>query len=199
MDAAALEVLAGTQSGLGVSKIHQLSRRGSRQGIANALDRLVKHGLVKAEPTNFGFMYRLNRDHILASAVFEATSARQELFELLAAECAKLEPKPLATVVFGSLARGDSTVHSDIDLLFVLDELPEDLDPWVSQLDDLALKVESWTGNPLQTLTHDLDHLDRLTASDEPIVRSWREDGMTIFGSDIDTLLDRAATRSVIR
>lgn len=67
MDAAALEVLVRTQTGLRVSKIRQLSRRGSRQGIANALERLVEHGLVDAEPTNFGFTYRLNRNHILAT------------------------------------------------------------------------------------------------------------------------------------
>jgi hypothetical protein len=36
------------------------------------LDRLVRHGLVIAEPANQGFLYRLNRDHLLAPSILQA-------------------------------------------------------------------------------------------------------------------------------
>lgn len=96
-------------------------------------------------------------------------------------------------MVYGSLARGDSTASSDIDLLLVVDEQPEDLDPWTEQLGDLSLKVETWTGNPLQTVTRSTTQLAELAAVREPIVRGWREDGIVIFGSDVGTLLNRSA------
>ena len=72
MDGVALGVLAGTEGALGVSRIHSLGGHGSRPGIAKVLDRLVEHGLVIAEPTNKGFQYRLNREHLLAPAVIAA-------------------------------------------------------------------------------------------------------------------------------
>lgn len=189
MDGAALEVLVGTESSLGASRIHRLARRGSRQGIVNALERLVEHGLVQSEPTNFGHAYRFNRDHLLAAPVLQVASARQELFGRLSAECAELDPTPLAAVVFGSQARGDSTPSSDIDLLLLIDTQPEDVESWLEQLGELSLKVQSWTGNRLQTLTHDLDHVEDLVAANEPIIEGWREDGITILGSDIRTML----------
>lgn len=191
MDAVALEVLAGTQGALGASKIHRLGRRGSRQGIVNALERLVEHGLVLSEPTNHGFMYRLNRDHLLAPAVLQAAEARHELLRRLARECGELDPVPVSAAVFGSVARNDSTAASDIDLLIVLDAYLEDLDPWLDQIHELSQLVELWTGNRLQVITHDVDHLDQLVTAGEPIVQSWREDGVTLFGSELTTLLGR--------
>lgn len=191
MDAAALEVLAGTQSALGASKIHHLAQRGSRQGIANALDRLVKQGLVLAEPTNHGFVYRLNREHLLTTAVFAAADVRHELLRRISAECHQLHPEPLSAVLFGSLSRGESTETSDIDLLIVLDQQIEDIDAWTDQLFTLSQKVESWTGNQLQVVTQTRDHLNELLKAREPIIQGWREDGITLFGIDIRTLLGR--------
>lgn len=189
MDAVALEVLAGTQGALGASKIQQLGRRGSRQGIVNALDRLVRHGLVLSEPTNFGSMYRLNRQHLLAPAVLQAAEARHELLRRLEHECGELDPVPVSATLFGSVARNESTSDSDIDLLIVLDTHPQDLDAWVDRLHRLSDLVEMWTGNRLQVITHDIDHLRQLVRAGEPIVESWREDGITVFGADIRTLL----------
>lgn len=199
MDAVALEVLASTQAALGASKIHQLGRRGSRQGIVNALDRLVKHGLVLSEPTNHGSMYRLNRDHLLTPAVLQAAEARHELFRRLARECGELDPVPVSAAVFGSVARNDSTATSDIDLLVVLDVHLEDLDPWIDQVHELSELVERWTGNRLQVITHDVDHLAQLAKAGEPIVESWREDSVTVFGTELTTLLDRRTLAAVRR
>ena len=82
-DWAVLEVLAATQSGLGASRIAQLSAEGSRTGQVTILDRLVEHGLVIAEPANHGFTYRLNRDHLLAAAVLSAAGVRAALLTRL--------------------------------------------------------------------------------------------------------------------
>lgn len=192
MEAVALEVLAGTNSALGPSQIHRLGRRGSRQGVVNALDRLVQHGLVLSEPTNFGSMYRLNRDHLLAPAVLQVAEARHELLQRLAHECAELDPIPLAAALFGSVARNDSDETSDIDLLIVLGADLENHEAWIDQLHGLSELVEAWTGNRLQVITQSATRLDELVTSSEPIVESWREDAVTVFGTNLHTLLGHA-------
>lgn len=199
MDAVALEVLAGTQGAFGASKIHQLGQRGSRQGIVNALDRLVEHGLVLSEPTNHGSMYRLNRDHLLAPAVLQAAEARHVLLRRLADQCRQLDPAPVSAALFGSVARNDSTETSDIDLLLILEQQPEDLDPWIDQLHGFSELVELWTGNRLQVITHDLDRLNQLVIAGEQIIESWREDAITILGTDLRALLRREAPLAVPR
>ena len=192
LDAVALEVLSGTHGALGPSKVHQLARRGSRQGIVNSLERLAEHGLVFSEATNYGYMYRLNRDHLLVPAVLLAGNARRELFNRIATECASLDPTPISAIIFGSLARDDSTAASDIDLLLILEHQPPDLEEWNERLYHLSLKVESWTGNPLQIITRDLRQIAALLAANEPIMDAWKQDGITIFGLDFDKVLVRA-------
>lgn len=200
LDAVVLEVLAGTQGALGTSKVHRLGRRGSRQGVANALDRLVEHGIVLAEPSNHGAMYRLNRAHILTSAVLHAADARSLFLRRLSGAISTLSPTPVSASLFGSVARNESTLHSDIDVLIVVaDDEDGDPDGWTAQLYDLAIQVEAWTGNHLETITHSLAHLAELVQAGEPIVGSWREDAVTLLGTDIRTILDETGPRSLVR
>ena len=60
LESAVLEVLAGTESGLSATAIARLAPRGSRQGQYTVLTRLVDHGLVLADPSSTGALYRLN-------------------------------------------------------------------------------------------------------------------------------------------
>lgn len=198
LDAVALEVLAGTESALGASRIHHLGRRGSRQGIVNSLDRLVEHGLVTSEPTNHGAMYRLNREHVLAPAVLLGVEARHEFIRRLAAACEQLVPVPVSVSLFGSVARNDSRPDSDIDLLVVLEEYPDDVEGWIDQLLVLTGQVAAWTGNHLEAITHSTGHLADLIRAGEPVLDSWREDATTIFGTDVRTVLNSAAPRPIL-
>lgn len=190
LDAIALEVLAGTHSALGASRIHQLGGSGSRQGIVNVLGRLAEHGLVLAEPTNHGFSYRLNRDHLLASAVLEAADVRGTFFRRMGAACSALSPSPVSAAVFGSVARGDSGPSSDIDLLLVVEDATlSEHDRWLDEVDGLTLAVESWTGNRLEVITRTISDLHRLVREGEPIIDSWRDEAVTVVGADLRQLL----------
>lgn len=107
MESAALTVLAGTQGALGQSQIHRLAPRGNHRGLGLALDRLVEHGLVVAEPSNHGYLYRLNLDHVLTPRRSPPrTRARSS--------------SAVSTVVLGSVARRESGPASDVDLLVVV-------------------------------------------------------------------------------
>jgi predicted nucleotidyltransferase len=197
MESAVLTVLAGTESPLGQSQIHRLAPRGTRRGLAFALDRLVAHGLVVAEPSNHGHLYRLNRDHVLTPAVLGALAARQEFLRRLADATARLRPVVVSGAVFGSVARRDSGPESDVDLLLVVhDTAQADSDAWQDQVRALEAQVLGWSGNRLETITVTRAHLDELVAESEPVVASWRDDALTVAGADLRRLLTPSASRA---
>ncbi len=54
LDSAVLEVLAGAESSLSLAHVARVAPRGSRPGLALAMDRLVEQGLVTATPATSG-------------------------------------------------------------------------------------------------------------------------------------------------
>lgn len=189
LDSAVLEVLAGTESGLSATQIARLAARGSRQGQALVLDRLVEHGLVIAEPANRGYLYRLNRDHVLADAVLSAYRARRTVFDRLTEAVKALDPEPVHVSLYGSVARREAGPGSDIDLLVVLPSAPASDTGWSDQVQSLADRALAWTGNRLECLTFTVDELQEVATAGEPIVESFRDQAVTLSGVPIGTVL----------
>lgn len=194
LDSAILEVLAGTESSLSSTQIARLAGRGSRQGHALVLDRLVEHGLVSAEPANRGYLYRLNRDHVLADAVLSASRARVTVLARLTHAMPALDPLPVHASVFGSFARREAGPGSDIDLLIVLPVGAPLDEQWSVQLQALGDRVLSWTGNRLEYLVFTVDQLHGVVANAEPIVEAWLEDAVTVYGEPIEAVIRDASS-----
>lgn len=188
LDSAVLQVLAGTESRLSASQIARLAPRGTRVGQLPVLDRLVEHGLVLAEPANRGFLYGLNREHVLAGPVLSIARARATVLERLTRAADLLRPAPVLVSLFGSFARGDAGADSDIDLLIVT---PAEvvLDDWEEQVQALAAQVLAWTGNRLECVILSEHHLRQVVEAGEPIVASWLDEAVTLSGSPLSTLL----------
>ncbi len=194
LDSAALEILAYTESALGTSRIRDLAGRGSWSGYQKVLDRLVEHGLVLSEPTNNGFSYRLNRDHLLAPAVLAGVAVRRELLERLSEAVAALDPTPKHASVFGSLARGEGTAASDIDVFLVMPTgYDRDTERWQSQLQALEDQVLAWSGNRLEVLVLDRDQVAEAAVTAEPVLASIRREGICLFGADVTDLVPTGA------
>lgn len=195
LDSAVLTVLAGTEGALGQTQIHRLAAKGTRPGLKLVLDRLIEHGLVIAEPTNHGYLYQLNRDHVLAPVVLAAAGARQEFLRRLTDGCARLRPPVVSAALFGSVARRQSQPDSDVDLLLVVpDDADTDDAAWGDQIRRLEAQVLGWSGNRLEIITVTRTHLAELVGDGEPIVGSWRADALTLTGSDLPRLLDETTT-----
>ncbi|MCU0273368.1 MAG: nucleotidyltransferase domain-containing protein [Acidimicrobiales bacterium] len=194
LDSAVLEVLAATESDLGVGRIAELAGRGTRQGLALAVDRLVEHGLVTATPANRGHLYRLNREHVLADAVLSACRARVTVLARLAEAVQDLDPQPVHASVFGSFARREAGPDSDIDVLFLL---PDDVHPgdrWYEAVRALGDRVLAWTGNRMEYLAFTRAELATVVARGEPVVASWLADSITVQGDDIESLVRELET-----
>ena len=196
LESSILEVLAGTESALSASTIARLSRHGTRGGQWTVLTRLVRHGLVLAEPANTGSLYRLNRDHVLAPAVLAAVSARQEVLTRLSDAVAALGPDVVSAAVYGSFARREAGEDSDVDLLLVTTgHLDVDNTAWADQVTALEDLFVRWTGNRLEILTLSEDGLRRVVRASEPLADSWRDDAVTIHGRDLASLLSGLPAR----
>lgn len=91
--------------------------------------------------------------------------------------------------MFGSTARGDGGMDSDIDLLVVRPEGDEDA--WDQQLDALRERVERWTGNACQIYALTEAELAEHAANHEPIVGEWLRDAVTVTGEPLSRLLSR--------
>lgn len=191
LDSAVLEVLAGTESRLSLAQVSKLAPQGSRAGLALAVERLVEQGLVTATPANRGSMYQLNRQHVLAEAVLSAAMARPTILARLREHVALMNPVPAHVSVFGSFARREAAVDSDIDVLFVLPKEADD--GWYEQVSDLSKSVYAWTGNRMEYVVLSLEGLAGVVQREESIVDSWLSDSVTVYGRAIEQHVGEAA------
>lgn len=196
LEGVALEVLAGTESALSATQVTRLARRGTRAGLTLALDRLVHQGLVIAEPANRGHLYRFNRAHLLAGAVEEALGARRRLLSMLRDRAEALPDHVEHVSLFGSFARNEAGVDSDIDV-FVLTGLPATQDSdltgrWRDVVHEWEDAVLAWTGNRLEVLSLTPEELRAAVRGDEPLIASLLEESIPLRGEPFTTHVKRA-------
>jgi predicted nucleotidyltransferase len=84
----------------------------------------------------------------------------------------------LMAVVFGSLATGDSTRRSDLDLIVVLSTDKRFLDRYDDLLSDISLAVP---GRDVDLLIYTPEELERM--AERPFVRQALQQGVTIYES----------------
>lgn len=182
LDAVTLRVVARAGAQLSGRQIARLAGTGTPANVRLSLLRLVDIGLVTMVSAPHATMYSANRLHVLWPAVEIAMEARQELTRRIAVFADRNSPDGLTVALYGSVARGESTSKSDIDLLIVFpDAVPlDDRDEFVTGLRD---SVQLWTGNDAQVYDLTESALARQSAENDPIVDSWASDGIIVFGN----------------
>lgn len=173
LDGPVLAALAATVEPVGLSAVHARAGRGSKSGVRSVLLRMVEDGLVHEVPGG----YVLNRDHLAAPAVELLASLHGELINRIRGVVEKW-PTPAALVgLFGSAARRDGDVDSDIDVLVVSD------DPNLADhVDELAAQIRRWTGNRAQVIGRTPTEIARLRGAKERILAEWDRDLVVIAG-----------------
>lgn len=191
LDGDVLRVLASTSLGLTGREVAELAGRRSHSGVLDALHRLTEHGLVRRAPLNRAYLFALNREHLATEAVELLMSLRSKLFERIRSAIDTWEVAPVHASVFGSAARGDGDVDSDIDMLVVRPaDVAQDEPRWQAQVDALRLQIEGWTGNQAAILELTETELAESQARQRPIVAELRSDSVVVAGFDLVTLLD---------
>lgn len=191
LDGDVLGVLAGTTSPLTGREIVRLLGLSSHEGVRRVLLRLVEQGIVSRHRAGQAFQFRLNREHLAAPYVEGIAALHSRLVAQLRSHIDAWRTPPTLAVLFGSAARRDAAVTSDLDLLVVR---PRDVDPddetWRDQLGRLEQDSTGWTGNDARVLEFGEEEI--ADAAAEPLLRSAAAEGIELHGS-LDTL--RRATR----
>lgn len=184
LDAVTLRVVARAGAELTGRQIARLAATGTPANVRLSLRRLVDIGLVISVPAPHATMYSANRSHILWTAVEVAMNARRELNRRIAAFTDASAPEGVTVAIYGSVARGDPTAKSDVDLLVVFpDAVTLDArDQFVTGLRD---SVRLWTGNDAQVYDVTETDLARQQEEADPIVDSWSADGIIVFGVSV--------------
>lgn len=136
---------------LTVAQLHALLPERSDEGIRNTLTRLTRHRLVREKPIGRSRLFSLNRDHLLASAVVDIASAKKQFLGRLAQNCLSWGTPPLFGALFGSAARGEMVLESDIDIFFT-QPANTDEDSFSEQVSLLCVEASRWTGNDVRPL-----------------------------------------------
>ncbi|MFD3405549.1 nucleotidyltransferase domain-containing protein [Kribbella sp. NPDC058693] len=186
LDGAVLTVLARTTQPLTGRRVHQLAEAGSESGVRKVLNRLADTGLVTTTIAGQSMLYALNRKHLAADAVLDLVSLRGKLIRSLAEVVEQWEELPVHASLFGSVARGEADLNSDIDLLVVHAE--GESSTMADQIALLGEQVHEWTGNFLQTYAISTGELANHLRAGEPMVNEWLRDCITVYGPDFRSI-----------
>ncbi len=161
LDGDLLAVMAGADAAF---TGRQLARMvgSSSEGARLALARLVEQGVVSRQPAGAAQMFRLNREHLAASPILALVSLREQFLSRVRAELAAWAPAAVYAALFGSSARGDERVDSDIDVFLLRPAgVGSDDDGWRAQVARLEADMTRWTGNDARVLEFGVDDLAR--------------------------------------
>lgn len=191
LDGSVLYALAQADATYTLTQIHTLVPEASRSGLRVALNRLINQGVVVADtPTQTVSLYSLNRSHLLTEAILAIANTRNRFLTLLAETISGWDPQPHLVSLYGSAARGDMHVESDIDLLIVAPEsvygdtrpaaAPDVHLRWEVQIASLTDLVEQATGNMCQVVEMTYPEWVAKSDSDDPLLVNVGEHGITI-------------------
>jgi predicted nucleotidyltransferase len=186
-----LMVLAGTTQPLSGRRVARLAQRGSVAAVAKALDRLVRQGVVLRQEAPPALLYTLNRQHVAAPAVELLALIRIELLERLRQAFSTWGVPPVHASLFGSAARGDGDLDSDIDIFVVR---PSDVDAedtsWDAQLRDIGDGVLAWTGNRAGVIDFAERDIGQMRDGNPPVLQELLRDAVDLAGTPLRELLE---------
>lgn len=182
LDGDVLALLAGADESFSGRQLHRMLGHGSEPGVRKAVERLVVQGVVLRQEVGRAKLYRLNRQHIAAAHIEGLARLRADLVDRLRAALESWEEAPFAAILFGSVAHGEATTGSDLDLLLVRRRaVDEDSPVWLEQLASVEREATEWTGNDARVLEYGEE--DLAVRGVAAVVDEAIADGIELFGS----------------
>ena len=199
---AVLEVLARTGQPLSGREVAELTRgRVGQWRVNQVLGELADAGIVLKEsrpPANY---YLLNHDHLASDGIKALTGLRAALITRIAGKISnEWSSQPSAVWLFGSAARGDGGVDSDIDLLVVGEEGRKRGGGSAHQadVDELSSAISTWTGNDCQIVYLTRWDLDEMVKRGERLIDEIVSDAIVVSGKSPSELIRRPRTREAV-
>jgi predicted nucleotidyltransferase len=171
---AVLAALLRTDTPLTGRQIHALvSDDYSLWTVQEALKALTQLGLVNTQTIGRAGVHTINEDHFSVAplrVLLDPITALTDTVREAAGHDAK------TVILFGSIARGEANIHSDIDLAVIAPA------GWDART-DLEDAVRTRLGNNCDVLVFTPDDFTRLAEVGEPVVREILTDGVALIGS----------------
>lgn len=176
-------VLARSCDGVSVTQVNALLRR------------LERIGLVRSESVPPAKQYFLNKQHVLYAPLIAIAGARSEAFEWLSQKVKTL-PGLVSAIVFGSVARGEETHESDLDLLLVFDSdevvsQDDSVDATLSKIFELDAEFFERYGMPLGIIRFGPTALRANIPELSPLAQNVVREGKVLFGEELAQILER--------
>jgi predicted nucleotidyltransferase len=158
---------------------------------SRVVPRLVSLGLVERREVPPSSLFRLVPEHVAARALLELADARRQVLVAMAAAAGEIEPAPVSLIVFGSFARGDDELGSDIDVVIVRPPAADGDEDWVGQVEQWRTTVGRIAGRHVELLYVAADEAAARLASRSALWRDVRRDGRVVFGEGLSELAGR--------
>jgi len=150
-----------------------VSDRHSLWSVQEALKALTELGIVETQTIGRAGVHTIN-DHHLAVPHLRALADPVAALQSVVKE--SVGPGAESVMVFGSIARGEATAASDVDLAVIA--TPE----WDGR-GDLEDSVRARLGNACDVLVFTTAEFAKLARSGEPIVADILRDGVALLGT----------------
>jgi predicted nucleotidyltransferase len=159
--------------------------RVSPQGALQVVNELAGAGIVTVAPAGRALMVSLNHEHLAVEPILGLVGLRARLVERVTTELAGWS-NLAGGWLFGSAARGDGDLNSDIDLLLVSDHVHDEA--WEAGCAELSARVQAWTGNPTQLVEHTSRSFATLVRRRNPLIAALRAEGIPLTPTSAERL-----------
>lgn len=171
---AVLSVLLRTGAPLTGRQVHSLvSDEYSLWSVQEALKVLMGLGIVETQTIGRAGVHTINEEH---AAVAHLHVLADPIGMLRAAISEAVGSDVESVIVFGSIARGEATRGSDIDVAVIAS-------PGWDGRSDLEDAVRSRVGNGCDVVVFTASQFQQLARSGEPVVSDILRDGLVLIGS----------------
>jgi len=171
---AVLSTLLRTGTPLTGRQIHGMLRdEYSLWSVQEALKMLARLGIVETQMIGRSGVHTTNEGH---AAVPHLRALLDPIAMLKAAIEEAVDSEVEAVVIFGSIARGEATEHSDVDLAVIA------APGWDGRL-RLEANVRARLGNGCDILVFSRPEFEELAREGEPVVQGILRDGIALVGT----------------
>ncbi|MFN3257904.1 MAG: nucleotidyltransferase domain-containing protein [Ilumatobacter sp.] len=185
-----LAVLVETTAPLNLRTLARLAGVSPAQA-SRVMPGLVHLGLVERYEVPPSSQFLLARTNVAAQAVIELARARETAADRIGLAAASMAHPPESVIVFGSFARGEADVDSDIDIIVVRpDSIDEDDDEWVNDLEAWRDQARSITGNSIEIIELSLSEASSKLRGRTEFWRNVRRDGIHVYGLSLDQIAE---------
>jgi predicted nucleotidyltransferase len=182
-----LAVLAETTGELNLRAIASIADVSEAQA-SRILPGLVAIGLVERREAPPSALFRLVRDHIAAGPVLALARSRDRMIQQMREIAEGLPVPAVSVIVFGSFARGQADLESDIDTLMIRpSDVSESDEAWSASVQQWIDRVGEVSGNRVEVLEAEEYEVSARLDREGNVWQDIERDGLIVHGRPLDS------------